>query len=347
VKRFEGRDETIIDPDLPIVDTHHHLLARPSLRYLYEDYLADAQAGHNIVASVYVETMSMARTSGPELLRPLGEVEFANGVGAMADSGAFGDCRVCAGIVGHADLRAGERIAELLERCVAAAPERFRGVRQVTIEHPDEKPFRYITNRPPVGAMKEPGFRAGFAQLARWGLTFDAAVFHHQLAEVARLATDFPQTIIILNHLGSVMAMDLGDAERADVFTAWRDSMRQLSLRENVMVKVGGLGLPFWDFGFMDRAEPVGYRELAQTWGPYVETAIEAFGAERCMVESNFPWDGRSCGFVPMWNALKHITRGCSADEKAALFHRTAMRVYRLEIPGRVREHKFGVQSAR
>lgn len=333
MKRFEGREEPILDPALPIVDAQHHLLAKPVLRYLLDDYLADAQAGHNIVASVYVETMAMARTDGPELLRPLGEVEFANGVGAMAASGTFGACRVCAGIVGHADLRTGARVAELLERCAAAAPERFRGIRQVTIEHRTELPFRYISNRPPVGAMKDPGFRAGFAQLARFGLTFDAAVFHHQLAEVGRLAADFPDTTIVLNHAGSVMAMELGEAERAEVFRQWRASMRELARCDNVVVKVGGFGLPFWNFGFIERTDPVSYLELAEAWRPYVDTTIEAFGARRCMMESNYPWDGRSCGFVPLWNALKYLTRDCTGEERAALFHGTATRVYRLEIP--------------
>lgn len=333
MKRFEGRDELILDPDLAIVDAQHHLLAKPVLRYLYDDYLADAQAGHKIVASVYVETLAMASPDGPELLRPLGEVEFANGVGAMSASGVFGPCRVCAGIVGHADLRVGDRVADLLERCVAAAPKRFRGVRQITIEHPTETPFRYISNRPPVGAMKDTGFRAGFAQLSRFGLTFDAAVFHHQLAELGRLAADFPDTTIVLNHAGSVMAMELGEAERAEVFRDWSASMRELARRDNVVVKVGGFGLPFWNFGFMEREDPVGYVELAAAWKPYIETTIEAFGAGRCMMESNYPWDGRSCGFVPLWNALKHVTRGCSQQEKAALFHGTAMGVYRLDIP--------------
>jgi L-fuconolactonase len=333
MKRFEGRNEQIIDPDLPIVDAHHHLLSRPTLRYLYEDFLDDVQAGHRIVASVYVETLSMARTDGPELLRPLGEVEFANGIGAMAASGTFGPGRICAGIVGHADLRAGDRVVELLERCVAAAPERYRGVRQVAIEHPTELPYRYISNRPPAGVLRDVGFRAGFRHLARFGLSFDAAVFHHQLGDIGRLAADFPDTTIVLNHAGSVMAMGLDEAERAETFRSWRDAMRELAHHENVVVKVGGFGLPFWNFGFMERQDPVGYLELAGAWAPYVESTVEAFGAARCMMEGNFPWDGRSCGYVPMWNALKHITRGCSREDKAALFHGTATRVYRLQLP--------------
>ena len=333
MKRFEGRDEPILDPDLPIVDSQHHLVLRPVLRYLYDEYLDDAQAGHRIVGSVYVESLAMARPDGATLMRPLGEVEFANGVGAMAASGVFGACRVNAGIVGHADLREGERVAELLERCLAAAPERFRGVRQVTIEHPTELPFQFISNRPPVGAMQDAGFARGFSQLARLGLSFDAAVFHHQLDELGRLAARFPDTTIVLNHAGSIMAMEVGEAERAEVFQGWRRAMRELARHDNMVVKIGGFGLPFWNFGFIEREDPIGYLELAEAWKPYIETTIEAFGARRCMMESNYPWDGRSCGFVPLWNALKHVTRDCSASDRAALFNGTAMRVYRLDIP--------------
>jgi len=172
-----GRDEPIIDPDIPIIDAHHHLFVRPALRYMLDDYLADARAGHRIVASVYVETMAFARPSGPELLRPLGEIEFANGVGAICASGNYGDCRVCAAIVGHADLRLGDRVAELLDRALEIAPDRFRGVRQVAIDDPSDAPFRFVPVRPPRGLMKHPGFRPGFHQLVKRGLTFDAALF--------------------------------------------------------------------------------------------------------------------------------------------------------------------------
>ena len=61
-----GRDETIIEPEIPIIDAHHHLFVRPGLRYMIDDYLADARAGHRIVASVYVETLAFARPDGPE-----------------------------------------------------------------------------------------------------------------------------------------------------------------------------------------------------------------------------------------------------------------------------------------
>jgi predicted TIM-barrel fold metal-dependent hydrolase len=94
--------------------------------------------------------------------------------------------------------------------------------------------------------------------------------------------------------------------------------------------------MPMWGFGFETRETPIGHLDLADAWRPYVETGLEAFGADRCMMESNFPPDGLSCGFVPLWNALKHIVRNASADEKAALFHDTAARVYRLAGVGTV-----------
>jgi predicted TIM-barrel fold metal-dependent hydrolase len=332
-KRLEGRDEPILDPEIPIVDSHHHLFDRPELRYLLDEYLADAKAGHRIVASVYLETVAFARQDGPEVMRPLGEVEFANGVAAMSASGRYGDIRVCAGIVGYADLRHGDAVGDLLDAAIERAPERFRGVRQVTIEYAGEAPFRLMMNPPKPGILRSSGFPAGLRQLSKRGLSFDACVFHPQLPEIAALADAFPDLTFVLNHLGFPVAMDLDEQGRAAVFREWGASMRDLARRPNVVCKVGGLGMPWCGFRFEQRPDPVGYLELADAWGPCVETAIEAFGADRCMMESNLPPDGRSCGFVPLWNAMKHIVRGYTADEKAALFHRTAIRVYRLQLP--------------
>jgi predicted TIM-barrel fold metal-dependent hydrolase len=106
--------------------------------------------------------------------------------------------------------------------------------------------------------------------------------------------------------------------------------MQDLARQPNVYCKVGGLGTSYWGFGFNERSDVIGYREAAEAWKPYVESAIEAFGADRCMMESNYPNDGRSCGFVPLWNAMKHIVKNYSADEKTALFSGTASRVYRI-----------------
>ncbi len=216
---------------------------------------------------------------------------------------------------------------------MALAPERLRGVRQITIDDPSEAPYRYIPIRPPRGIMKHPQFRNGFRQLGKRGLSFDAALFHHQLPELIALADAFPETTIVLNHSGQAMGLGLEARARAEMFQAWRRNMSELARRLNVYCKIGGFGLPFWGFGFEERTDPIGYLELAEAWRPYVELSIEFFGAERCMMESDYPIDSRSCGFVPLWNALKHIVRAAGHAEKMSLFHDTAARVYRINAP--------------
>jgi predicted TIM-barrel fold metal-dependent hydrolase len=262
----------------------------------------------------------------------LGEIEFANGVGAMSASGVFGDRRICAGIVGYGDLRLGDDVAAYLDSAIQLAPDRFRGIRQAANYHPSEGPYRYMPSRPPRGLLFDPGFRAGFGHLATRGLSFDAGVFHHQLSDLADLADAFQETAIIINHCGLAVGMDMDAHGRAEVFAEWRDAMREIARRPNVLCKVGGLGLPFWGFGFENRPDPIGYEELAATWGPYIQTAIEIFSPDRCLIESDYPVESLSCGFVPLWNALKYIVRSATSEEKAALFHGTAARVYR--IPG-------------
>lgn len=329
-KTKEGRNEPILDPEIAIIDCHHHLFDRPTLRYMMDDYLEDVRLGHNIRATVYIETQAMARPSGPDTLRPVGEVEFANGVGAMGLSGVFGPCRVAAAIVGFADMTLGERVAETLDRSLAAAPDRFRGVRQIALAHPDPDALRYLTHKPPPDLLKDARFLAAMTEVARRGLSFDATVLHLQLPELETVAARFETTPIILDHLGLAFAMDADAATRLEVFKDWREKLRSFARHPNAICKIGGLGTAYWGFGFNKRQQPATYQELAEAWKPYVETAIEAFGADRCMMESNFPNDGRSCGFVPLWNAMKTIVRDASKSEKAALFHDTAARVYRI-----------------
>ncbi len=331
-KRFEGRDEPILDPGLPIIDAHHHLFDRPAMRYMFDDFLADAQAGHRIVASVYVETQAFMRAGGPEVLRPLGEIEFANGVAAMSASGLYGELRACAAIVGYADLRLGDGIAPLLERALAAAPDRLRGMRQPVMNHPSDEAYRFFfSGRPPAGIYDHPLFRTGLGQLGAYGLSFEATGFHLQLPEIGRLADAFPNMTFIVNNMTVAMGYGLDGDQRAELFAEWRAGLQDVARRLNVVCKVGGLGLPMWGFGFEEREDPIGYLELANTWRPYVEAAIEAFGTDRCMFQSNYPPDSRSCGYVPLWNALKQIVAGFSAHEKKDLFSSTAARIYRID----------------
>src|SRR4051812_13611708 len=131
--------EEIIDPDLPIIDTHHHLWQRrgggargeswevPEFRYLLEEYLADCGTGHNVVGSVFLQCHSMYRAAGPAQMRPVGETEFVAGIAAMSDSGAYGNTKVAAGIVGYADLTAGDWGEPVLEGHIRAGGGRVRG----------------------------------------------------------------------------------------------------------------------------------------------------------------------------------------------------------------------------
>src|SRR5881227_3913683 len=231
------RQEEILEPDLPIVDPHHHLVDRANTgRYLLPELLADTNSGHNIEATVYLEWLSMYRAGGPPELRPVGEVEFANGVAAMAASGNYGPTQVCAGIVGYADLMLGARVEPVLEAMIAAGGGRFRGIRYITASHPDDAARGSSVNRA-AGLLLEPKLREGFARLHPLGLSFDAWMYFTQLGELVDLARAFPETPIVLNHVGGAIGIGPYAGRRDEVFAEWRDRIAELAACPNVHVK--------------------------------------------------------------------------------------------------------------
>jgi predicted TIM-barrel fold metal-dependent hydrolase len=324
------REEEILDPDLPIVDPHHHLVDRENTgRYLLYDLLADTRSGHNITATVYLEWLSMYRAAGPVEMRPVGEVEFANGVGAMAASGTYGKTRVCAGIVGYADLMLGARVEPVLEAMIAAGGSRFRGIRFISASHPDAAARGSSVNRP-AGLLLEPKLREGFARLHPLGLSFDAWMYHTQIGELVDLARAFPETPVVLDHVGGPIGLGPYAGKRDEVFVEWKRRIAELAACPNVHVKLGGLGMRLFGFDVHEKELPPSSEQLAAAWRPYIETCIAAFGAERAMFESNFPVDKGSGSYQVFWNAFKRIAAGCSPAEKAALFSGTASKFYRL-----------------
>ncbi len=348
--RPESLKEPILEPALPIVDPHHHLWDRPAPRpgkplprfsmdrladlnhsYLYDKLLADLTSGHNVIATVYLEANSMYRAGGPEDARSLGETEFVNGVGAMFASGGYGDIRAIAGIVGYVNLMLGDAAADLLDAHTARAPDRFRGVRN-TVPWDADTTIIGARWRQGAHAYANPKFREGFRHLAPRGLSFDAWLFEPQLPDVVDLARAFPDTQIILDHAGTPLGMGAYAGRREERFPIWRDSIRALAACPNVAIKVGGLAMPFCGFDSFMSDSPASSKQLAADWEPYVETCIEAFSANRCMFESNFPVDLGTCNYAVLWNAFKRLAAGASADEKTALFSGTAKRVYRLAI---------------
>jgi len=329
---LRGRREAIIEPDLPIVDPHHHLWDRGS-RYLLDEFSSDIETGHNIRGSVFVQCDSMYRADGDPDFAPVGETEFVNGVAAMSASGGYGPARICAGIVGFAELRLGARVDAVLEAHLRAAGERFKGIRGRSVWDADQT-IKGSSKDFPKGLLLDATFREGYARLSRYGLSFDSWLFHPQIPELADLAGKFPETPVILDHIGAPLAIGVYAGKKDAVFAEWRRNLAELARRPNVVVKLGGLAMHLFGFDLdsAHRATPASSEELASAWRPYVETCIEIFGADRCMFESNFPVDKRGVSYAVLWNAFKRLAADCSADEKAALFKDTASRVYRLAL---------------
>jgi predicted TIM-barrel fold metal-dependent hydrolase len=322
--------EPALEPDLPIVDAHHHMWDRPPEHYGLYELLEEFNCGHAVRASVFVECTAMFKADGPEMLRPVGETEYVNGVAAMSASGIYGSPRVCAGIVGYADLRLGAPIRDLLEAHIRAGGGRFRGIRQQA--QYDAVLGSMARRAPPQGLLLDPDFRAGFAQLQPLGLNFDAYLYFTQLSELADLARAFPQTAIILDHVGTPIGIGPYAGRQDAVYQSWAAGIRALAECPNVTVKIGGLGMAHCGFGFETRDIPPSSEELAAAWRPYVDLCLEAFGPDRCMFESNFPVDKQSCSYSVLWNAFKRLAAGLSPDEKSAAFSGTAARVYRLDL---------------
>src|SRR5947209_713203 len=328
---LDRRKEPILEPDLPIVDPHHHLWDRPGWRYLLDDLLLDVSSGHNILATVFVQARAMYRETGPVEMRPVGETEFVNGVAAMSASGIYGKTKVCAGIVGHADLSLGSRVEPVLAAHLCAGGDRFRGIRHITTWDADAS-VRNPAYTPPAGLLGDKNFREGFAVLGRLGLSFDAWLFHPQIGELADLARAFPDNKVVLNHVGGPIGIGVYAGKHKEIFPGWATSIKRLAACPNVFVKVGGLGMRIGGFGFHEQPEPPSSETLVTTWRPYMETCIEAFGPARCMFESNFPVDKGSYSYPVFWNACKLLTKGATREAKADLFAGTATRFYRLDL---------------
>jgi predicted TIM-barrel fold metal-dependent hydrolase len=322
------RSEEVLEPDLAIIDPHHHLWDHAGNPYLFPHLMADLGSGHNIESTVFVECRAMYRADGPEELKSLGETEFVNGIAAMSASGTYGTVRAAAGIVGNVDLRIGSRATEILQAHLAVAGGRFRGIRRGSAWH--AAGIKATSANPPPGLLLDRDFRAGFACLAPLGLSFDGWLLFTQIDEFLDLARAFPDTTLVLDHVGGPLGIGPYVGKRDEVFAAWRASIGALAQYPNVNVKLGGLGMHVFGSDFHARELPPTSADLAPAWRPYIETCIEAFGSGRCMFESNFPVDKGTCSYRVLWNAFKRITAGCSTAEKAALYSGTARRVYRL-----------------
>ncbi len=319
--------EEVIEPDLPIIDPHHHLWIRNGYTYLMPELAADLASGHNIVATVFAECHSMYRKDGPEAQRSLGETEFVRGQAAMSASGDFGPARACDVMFGNVDLALGAAAEPLLEQHIEASGDRFRGVRLSSGWHADDR-IHNVAER--EGLLIDPRVDEAIAVIERMGLSLDCWLYHPQLDEVGQLADAHPDLTVVLNHVGSPILGGPYRGRTDEVFAEWEAALRRVSERHNVFIKLGAMPIrmPSYDG---DRTLPPSSQEVAAAWRPWMETSIEAFGPARSMYESNFPVQKRWCSYQVCWNAFKRISAGASAAEKADLFSGAAARAYGIE----------------
>lgn len=314
------------EPERRICDAHHHLWERPPKDYLLNELLDDLRSGHKIVSTVAIECGYGYRREGAHEFKPVGETEFLESVAARVEGDPAIMTRVAAAIVGYADLTLGDAVAPVLEGHLATSPRRFRGIRQSATWDGSGA----LRNEAPRGMLADGRFHAGFAWLQKLGLTFEAWAYHPQLIEIADLARAFPRVTIILNHLGAPLGIGPYAGKRGEVFSQWSRGMVELARVPNVVVKMGGIGSLRSGYDWHTRAVKPSSLELAQILRPYIAHCIDTFGIERCLFESNFPVEKASNHYVNLWNAFKRITQNYSADERSALFHDNAVRVYRI-----------------
>jgi predicted TIM-barrel fold metal-dependent hydrolase len=326
--------EAALEPALPICDPHHHLWDQRETfvyRYLLDDFFADMSGGHNIVSTVFLECEAFYRSQGDPHMAPVGETEFVRGMAAMAASGIYGKTQVAAAIVGFADLRLGVAVKDILAAHIEAGGGRFRGVRHSTANDPDDGILGAEHTSPNPGLFYDDAFRQGFAQLAPLNMSFDAWFYHPQMPELIDLAQAFPETPIVMDHVGAPLGIGPYKGRRDEIFSEWSRNVTALAKCPNVHVKLGGLAMKLTGFGHHKLDIPPSSEVLAADWQPYLMHCIEAFGPERCMFESNFPVDKASCAYTTLWNAFKRVTADFNATDKAALFHDTAAGFYRIE----------------
>ncbi len=330
---LELKIEEALEPELPICDPHHHLWEFRELAtqqcYMLDEILEDISGGHNIVSTVFIECGANFRQDGPEAFRCVGETEFVTAIAENSASGAHGSTRVAAGIIGTVDLRIGDLSADVLDAQIEAAKGRFRGIRLGALWHEMPNVRNHRIN-PPEHLLLHDDFRSGFKHLASRNMSFEVWCCHPQIPDATDLARAFPDTTIVLNHFGGPLGIGPYEGKADEVFADWKGMIDELAGCPNVVAKLGGLNMDINGYGWETRSLPPGSDEHVDATRRYYEHTIEKFGVDRCMFESNFPVDKLSISYTTLWNAAKKLSKGYSAAERAALFHDTAVRVYRL-----------------
>lgn len=318
--------EDIVDPDRAIIDTHHHLWPAGGLiEYSLEDLHADTGSGHNIVKTVFMECHASYREDGPEHLRSLGEVEYVR-ENAQRSKGS-GQAEIVA-MVTHFDLHYPD-VNELIDAHEETSGGMFRGIRQaLACARPNEGLM--LEAHGPQDMYKNPDFLRGMKALGDRGHSYESWHYHYQNPEFAAIARAVPNTLMVLDHIGTPVGTGVYADKKDAVLEEWKKDIADIASCENTIAKLGGFAMPDNGMGWMGRDVPPTSDEVVAAQADYYLHVIECFGPDRCMVESNFPVDKLALSYQVFFNAIKKITKDFSEDEKNAMFSGTAERVYRL-----------------
>lgn len=217
-----------------------------------------------------------------------------------------------------------------------AASGRFVGVRQPLAASSDPGVMSHASS---PGLMDDANWRRGFRRLGERGLTFDAWVYHHQLPLLARLVEDIPDTPVVLDHLGSPVAIGgpfggVGQtaAARDQIESEWKAGIERLAATEHVRFKVSGMLMPISGFGLERWPAPMSQREFVERVGPMITWFIDTVGIERCMWASNFPMDSVSIEYESLLGGIEALVAGHTPAQLAAFFAGNARDFYGIEV---------------
>ena len=331
---LEITKEEIIEPGLPICDPHHHywdlrVERTPYGRYLLHELLNDIN-DHNVTSTVFIEARAMYSADLEKDYRPVGEVEFVEGLSAASASGIYGKSRASASIIGHANLNLGNKVEPILESLLEASPKRFKGIRHI-VAWDDDKKVDSIPVYNLEEQMSTKNFIDGAKVLSKMGLSFDSWMYFHQLPQLLNLAKEVPDLPIVVDHIGGILLIGEYANKKEEILKIWEKNISDLSECPNVEIKLGGLGMPITGHDWHLRNTPVGSEELANQMKYYLDYCIEKFGPQRGMFESNFPVDKVSFSYNVLYNAFKRYSKNYSKSERAAMFHDNAIRFYKVE----------------
>lgn len=328
---LESGEEPALDPDRPIIDTHHHIWNYPGMGpYFLDDLWADTSTGHNIVKTVFMDCTWSYRTEGPEHLKPVGETEFIRPIAEDSATRSGRGRPEIAGLIAHADLRLGTRLEETLDAHEEAGGGRFRGIRHYLARTPDTLDFNF-PGMAPEDLAEDPEFRDGVRHLGARKLLYESWHFQNQNSDFTALARACPDTRMVFEQLASPIGADLDALQEDDLFDSWKAQIADMATCPNVVVKIGALLRPLTGYRWrLDKTPPATSDELLALHARYYRHTIECFGAERIMFGSNCPAEKNVLSYAVYWNTMKKLVSDFSEDEKNAMFYGTAARIYNI-----------------